>query len=192
MRKIILKTLLTIVTSFTIFVSCVPATGGSSNIDIANAFVKSRVDSNPALLEGLFADDFQSLDVAISLDQYPDLYTYYNTVNWTFKAGSCQEASTTLVNCSVEYNNDWAKALGNGPYDMTFAITVEDGKITMLRPSWNRDFISDALVPFMDFVQENHPDEFSTLKGPTEHFFPRGDAAIALLKSYTAEFATVQ
>ena len=182
-----------IATSLFILASCVPAAGGSqSNIDVASTFVKSRVDSNPALLEGLFAEGAQSLDVATSVDQYPDLYRYYNTVNWTFKAGSCQEASATLVNCAVEYSNDWATALGKGPFDMTFSITVEDSKITSLRPLWSREFINEALVPFMDFVRETHPDEFSTLKGPTEHFFPRGDAAITLLKSYTAEFVAAQ
>ena len=176
-----------------ILVSCVPATGTpQSNIDVASTFMKARETYNASLLEGLFADSLQSFDVAAEADQYEDLYTYYKAVNWKFTAGECTEASTTLVNCNAQLANDWTRALDNGPYDMVFSINIENGKITTIRPLWNRDFINDNLVPFMTFLQENHASDFSTIRGSSEHFFPRGEATVALLKTYSAEFVAAQ
>ena len=193
MITIKLRLLLALFLIGTAIVSCVPSTSApQNNIDIAHTFIKARADYNPALLEGLFADNSQNLDVATSLDQYPDLFTYYKAINWTFKVGDCQEASTTLVNCSTEFTNDLAMALNNGPYEMTFGITIVDSKITAVRPRWNREFIDNNLVPFWDFLKENHASDFSAIRGPTDHFFPRGDAAIALLKTYSAEFVAAQ
>ena len=178
------------------------ATGGAqegtsevtNNERVALDFLAARGNWDAEALKATLADELESYDIAATAADYDDALSYYEAVNWNWTATGCEEDSSNIeqVSCNAELENDWTRALDIGPFSMTFNFVVQNGKITTIDPQWNQEFIQQGLRGFLGYLEESHPDDFKLLYGSGQHFLPRGEEALDVLKLRTAEFAAAQ
>lgn len=166
---------------------------GSTAESVALSFLEARATWDAEAAFRAIAVDVESFDIQriATLEDYRDAFAYYETVNWHWDIGSCEESTEEAgsVSCSVEHGNDWTRALELGPYPMTFHFDIQDRKIVGIYPDWNRDFVEDGLQVFLAFLRENHPEDYGLIYSESSPFLPRGEQALALLERYTEEFA---
>ena len=165
---------------------------------VALDFLEARGAWDSEALLVTLADELDSRDIAATKDDYADALKYYETINWNWTADSCEQKNpgnvSTSVSCKAQLENDWTRALGIGPFNMVFDFHIdnESNQIIGVYPQWNRVFIQEGLQVFFAFLNENHPDDFETLFGSGQHFLPRGEEKLVLLRQRTDEFAAAQ
>jgi len=125
---------------------------------------------------------YSKLDRAVGLDRTNQGCTELTPVS--FPDGSI----ATAVECVFMIQTDMGRALGLEPTTGSFSIYVEDGRILRTKEIWdNQTVVAQGLIPFRDWVQANHPDDYEIMFDFPD--LPRTDAsAIALFEQYADEF----
>ena len=165
---------------------------------IGLAFFEARDTWNAEAMVTLLADEIESFDVAgaADLEDYKDVFAWYESLNWNWKAQSCDDTGNnegvSRIKCVVEISNDISRGLGNKSYEMDWRFSIKDDKIILNSPSWSSEFIQNNLVPFKYYIFENHEDDFDKMYASQSPNLVRGEENLELLKTYAAEFIASQ
>lgn len=77
-------------------------------------------------------------------------------------------SSSVFFTCDYTLENDWTRALGQTAMTGRFRMEVSEGRIVWLTEDFPFGEFEDAWGKVIDWVQNNHPDDFATmfLDGP--------------------------
>ena len=166
--------------------------GVASPESVANAYMDARENLDAEAAQLLFAEDATMSDEGFTLDQLPELFSWYRATGWNWKADECSEVSTgpggTLVRCTYEFENDWTRALGHAAVTGTLQLLVSEGEIAQLTSFLDTGQFGDVWEGFLTWIAENHSDDFEQMyvEGGTAPLID--PASIALWEQYTDEF----
>ncbi len=73
------------------------------------------------------------------------------------------DGSGPYFTCDYQLENDWTRALGQAPMSGRFRLKVTDGQVVWLVEDFPFDEFEAAWGGVIDWVQANHPDDFTTM-----------------------------
>lgn len=161
-----------------------PQTLAASYIEAQNAW---DADAATALL----AEDVNFVETVIALRSLEANYANYRAIDWRWTVEACTETaagSATAVTCEYTHQNAWMRALGVEPIPGTYDFVVVDGEITELTHNFNGQLHLPVWRTVRDWVQENHPDDATTVFSPGQSSMRRTPESTALWTLYTKEF----
>ena len=149
---------------------------------MANAYAGGDVETMSDL-----AANTQSIHgfIAGSLEALPQEFAWREAVGWTVSVDNCEvtaagEAGASVA-CAVSHSNAISEGLGAGPYEGVYLVRVgypgsdEFGELleTMsvvtanptVFPSFQ--FSGETWQPFMNWLNDNHPDDVQVMLGRT-------------------------
>jgi len=189
-------------------------------LDVASRFMDGFARRDISVIEetavegqvrGLLVGNFDTLQTE---------FAWLDAIGWTMTVDACvvdrPDPERTTVTCFVVIDNAWSRALGTGPYDAEFyiSLTPPGGEYGVEGP-FDRWTVTERLSseqfprtafeletwdPFVEWVDANHPSDFTTMVLPGMasdlHLFPAfpalTDESVELWRRHTDEFVREQ
>ena len=120
-----------------------------------------------------------------SFDLLPAEFAWREAVGWSMEVNRCEiknpDPTNTTINCIVTHETAWSRAMDAGPYESEFPLRVLHEGDSTLRGTIERStvserahaqfpqtvFVEEAWEPFLDWLEQNHPDDIQTMFGAT-------------------------
>ena len=99
----------------------------------------------------------------------------------------------TIVRCSLDFHALGSDAIALGPYDMSWDLTVRDGKIVSPSPDgawdWTPQYEAELWGPFADWIRTEHPNDVLVMYRESDQDWSQTtDESFRLWEQRTEEF----
>jgi hypothetical protein len=162
--------------------------------DIAAAYVEAYAAFDIAGVESMLAEEAVVLpwESYEPRDWKADL-RYLEAAGFELIPGECRElpaaAGGVRVSCEYEAHGLGSDQIGEGPFGgNTFRLVIVDGLVVSSDMGFDfREFFGAMWSPFQTWIEEHHPDDFSTLYVSPD-LSRQTDEAIALWEQRVADY----
>lgn len=169
----------------------VAGVAASAPIAVATRFMEARQASDAAAVRALVADDasISGFDFIDTADDYPTLVEFERALGATLMDPVCSSSSPGRVRCTGAVESDWTRALGVGPYEVSFLLTVDDGQVRAITATFadEQAYLDEVYFVFRTWLLEAHPSDRTVLYDDMNNPIVSADT-IALWDAYTDEF----
>jgi hypothetical protein len=97
----------------------------------------------------------------------------------------------TVVRCGLDFDALGSDALGLGPYDISWDLTVRDGRVSANRSTWDwtPQFENDLWGPFANWIRTEQPDDVLVMyEDSSPELSQTTDEALRLWEQRTEEY----
>jgi len=161
-------------------------------VPVARTFFFRRIARDTDEMTALLDPAVELTGDAATIADYETLVAFEDAIGLVYQPAGCRtEGLVTpgVVTCDIVVLNDWSNALGVGPFNMEFEVIVTDNNriVQLSRTIDSTDLIEQAWTPFVDWLADTHPEDFTNMLNDDGTPITTLDA-LQLWAAYTDEF----
>ena len=171
----------------------VPDASAAEAEEIARGFVDAYVAGDADRALNYLAEDFIARYEPWGSPQGFRLdLAWQEPARYEWNVHDCQQIGT-IVRCSLDFHALGSDAIALGPYDISWDLTVRDGKIVSPSPDgawdWTPQYEAELWGPFADWIRTEHPDDVLVMyRDSDQDWSQTTDESFRLWEQRTEEF----